>query len=258
MKKLIVLSILFVIPSITTAVLLAPGASIEKNIAPESSNEALALRAFSERNNPLKALEALNRYEDLMRENPKTEEYYWMAAEAAWWLGDQAEKDKDKLNYFQKGIDLANKGIEIDPDSAGSHFWLAGNYGSFGETKGILKSLSLVKPIRAELNEVLRINPEFDGGGAYRVLGVLDYKIPGFAGGDKERALVQLMKSYEMDPHNPASLFYLGEYFKVIKDEEKAIEYLEKLENLDTSLADPATLANMQTKGNALLKKLRK
>jgi len=41
--------------------------------------------------------------------------------------------------------------------------------------------------------EVNRINDRYDGGGGYRVLGVVDYQVPGFAGGLRDGEMAQMV-----------------------------------------------------------------
>src|SRR5258708_6633875 len=147
--------------------------------------------AYAQRADLAKAREALQAYERAILAGAGTEAY-WKASRAAWWVADNAASRSEKLVTFQKGIDEAKAGLARDPNCVECHFWLGANYGSFGETKGILKSLSLVKPIRQEMAEVIRINDRFQGDGGVRVLGALDYKAPPTPAARKKRALHHL------------------------------------------------------------------
>ena len=180
------------------------------------------------------------------------------AAKAAWWVADHSPSKKEKMALLQKGIDFSKKAIRLNPGSAAAHFWLAGNYGSFGEVKGVLKSLALVKPIRKELNEVLKIDPDYDDGAAYRVLGVVDYKVPGFAGGNKKRAEEQLKKALEMGSQNPFNLYYAAEYYETVGNDVKATVYLDRLDALDPTEEEIPDWTMMQEKGKLLRPRLKK
>src|SRR5262249_54461532 len=102
-------------------------------------------------------------------------ECFWKASRAAWWVGGHDESRDDRLASYQKGIDFAKRALDLDPNSDEAHFWLGGNMGSYGDAKGVMKSLSLIKPIRHEMEEVIRLNDHCEDGGAYHVLGVVDY-----------------------------------------------------------------------------------
>ena len=107
------------------------------------------------------------------------------------------------------------------------------------------------------MNEVLRIDPAFDDGGGYRVLGVVDYKVPGFAGGSKKRALENLLKALDYNKRSPFSNFYLAEYYSVVKKEEKALAHLDTLDSQTEEDADRADLQMMKEKGRVLRKKFK-
>jgi tetratricopeptide (TPR) repeat protein len=177
---------------------------------------AQADAAYAQRTDLAKAQDALTAYGEGLREDPKDPVACWKAARAAWWVADHSEKKADKLVYFQKGIDYAKQGLANRSDCIECHFWLGANYGSFGESKGVMKSLSLVKPIRQEMAKVNRLNDHFMGGAGYRVLGTVDYKVPAIAGGSKKRALEELMKAFTIDPQDPFTLYYLAEYYKTV------------------------------------------
>src|SRR5205807_2278562 len=82
-------------------------------------------------------------------------------------------------------------------------------------------SLSLVKPIRHEMQEVIRLDEHFSDGGAWRVLGVVDYKVPGLMGGSKSRAKEELEKALSYGPSNPFNHYFMAEYYKTIGDKSK-------------------------------------
>jgi len=162
-------------------------------------------------------------------------EGYWKASRCAWWLGENAEEHDEKLAWFQKAIDLAQKAVTLNPDSVEAHFWLGANQGTYGKTKGVLKSLSLVKPIRHEMAEVIRLDDHYLNGAAYRVLGVVDFKVPALMGGNMKRAKEELDKTLSMGPNDPFVHYDYVQYYKAIGDQEKAAQALTDLRALKVS-----------------------
>jgi tetratricopeptide (TPR) repeat protein len=215
-----------------------------------------ALSAFKERMDLTKAQQALDLFEQAAASDSACLEAHVKGSRAAWWVADHATTNAEKAKIFQKGIDFATAGVALDGRSAESHFWMAANMGSYGEVRGVLKSLALVKPIRHELNEIISIDPAYDHGAAYRVLGVVDYKVPGFAGGSKKRALENLTKSLEMGPQVGFNRYYMAEYFWTVGDKTKALEQLAALKNLTATDDEKPELLSMQKKGEALEAKL--
>ncbi len=219
-----------------------------------------AAQAYQHRLDDKEARRSLELYEQLASTGSAEScpDAHVKAAKAAWWVADHSTSKKEKMATFQKGIDFSKEAVRLNPNSAAAHFWLAGNYGSFGEVKGVLKSLALVKPIRQELNEVMRLDPAYDEGAAYRVLGVVDYKVPGFAGGNKKRAEDQLKKSLEMGPQNPFNLYYLAEYYETVGKDGEAALYLDRLDALDPTDVETPDWTMMHEKGKVLRSKFKK
>ncbi len=213
--------------------------------------------AYSNRSDSSRARLALELYEKACLDNSASVEARWKTAQAAWWVAEQTESSKEKISIYEAGMKLANEAIALDPNSAEAHFWLGTLQGSYGEVRGVLKSLFLVKPIRREMETVLKLNPSYDGGAASRVLGVVDYKVPGFAGGDKKRALERLDTAFALDPRNPFNVYYLAEYYSIVGKVDKEREYLKQLRELTAPVSMLPDLVMMQKKGDALSKKIK-
>lgn len=203
------------------------------------------------------AAEAIAAYENAIQKDETLMEAYWKAARAAHWIADNSKTNKNKITWFEKGIEYAKAAIALEPRSVEAHFWLGANYGSYGETKGVLKSLALVKPIRKEMETVVRLDDKYQGGAGYRVLGVIDYKVPPFAGGSRKRALENLNKAIGIDPGNAYNLYYMAEYFDVVGERYKALDHLALLDKCTPTMdVDEADLKSVQEKGKKLKKKL--
>lgn len=205
------------------------------------------------------AAEALGFYDKVLVEDPENAEAQWKAARSLYWMADHASLTREKLKLFQEGIARAEHTVETHPKSVEARFWLGGLYGSYGEAKGILKSLALVKPIRKEMEAINRLDDQFQGGAGYRVSGIVDYKVPGFAGGSKKRALENLNKALAIDPNNAFTRYYLAEYFQITGKQQEAMEHLNALEKLEpTRDVDGPDLAMMKERGEKLRQKLEK
>jgi tetratricopeptide (TPR) repeat protein len=182
---------------------------------------------FDQRGDLAKAKEGLAKYQDALIQNEDAYGVYWRMARIEYWIGDHAADNGEKKKVFGMGIYHAKKAVALGPDRPEGHYWLGVNYGTYGEAKGVLKSLSLVKPIKEAMNKVLAIDPTFDDGGADRVLGRVYYELPGFFGGDKKKSLDHLLKSKEMGPQVGLTRIYLADTYLALKDVQKAREELE-------------------------------
>ncbi|MBS3818178.1 tetratricopeptide repeat protein [bacterium] len=173
-----------------------------------------------------KYLKALSRVENKYK-------VYWRMARILYYIGDHTQEKKEKKRIFEKGIYYAKKAVESDPQKPEGHYWLGVNYGLYGETKGVLKSLSLVKDIKKEMNKVIELDRSYEEGGADRVLGRLYFRLPGIAGGNNQKSLEHLRKSKELGPDDPLTRLYLAETYLALGEKEKARKELEYILSME-------------------------
>lgn len=160
-------------------------------------------------------------------------EAFWRLSRILYYVGEHTENKKEKKGIFDRGVYYAEKAIELEPEKPDGHYWLGVNQGKVGETRGVLKSLSLVKPIKNAMNKVIELDRSYEDGGPDRVLGRVFYKLPGFAGGDKKKSLEHLLKSKEYGPEDAVTRVYLAETYLALKEKEKAREELEYVLNME-------------------------
>ena len=153
---------------------------------------------------------------------------FGLLAEIYYWMGETADAD-DKLFYYEKGVEYGERGVEAEEDSLEANFWLAVNYGSFGQEKGIMKSLSLITPIKERAEKVLELDESYFYGGAWRVLGRLYHKAPGFplSIGNGKKALECFEKALEFSPKFYLNHLFIAEFYISTRKKEKAREHLE-------------------------------
>ena len=163
-------------------------------------------------------------------------EALWRMSRILYYIGEHTEKKKEKKGIFDRGVYYAEKAIELEPEKPDGHYWLGVNHGKVGETRGVLKSLSLVKPIKNAMNKVIELERSYEDGGPDRVLGRVYYKLPGFAGGNKKKSLEHLLKSKEYGPNDAVTRVYLAETYLALKEKEKAREELEHVLNMESDV----------------------
>lgn len=184
---------------------------------------------YAQRGDLAKAKEALAKYQEALAAGEDAYGAYWRMARAEYWIGDHTPDKTEKKRIFEQGIYHGKRAVQLNPDKADGHFWLGVCYGVYGEAKGVLKSLSLVKPIKEAMQRVLEIDPAYDKGGADRVLGRVYYELPGFAGGSKKKSLEHLLKAMEYGPRVGLNLLYLADTYIALGEVDKAREYLETI-----------------------------
>ena len=173
------------------------------------------------------AEEALAKSREALRLSEDKYEAFWRISRIMYYIGAHTESKKEKKKIFSQGIYHAKKAIALEPEKPDAHYWLGVNYGVYGEAKGVLKSLSLVKPIKKEMNKVIELDCAYEDGGADRVMGRVYFKLPGLAGGDKKKSLEHLLKSKEYGPNDALTRVYLADTYLALKEVDKAREELE-------------------------------
>ena len=143
---------------------------------------------------------AIEKLDNILEKTPNNIEALILLSHVWLIYGDVVTKDTiEKLNAYEKGRDIAKKAIELSPKNPNGHFWHIANIGRWGQTKGVLRSLFLVRKLKEELNLILQLNPEYVP--ALDVYGVLYYELPRFFGGDLELAERYLRSAIELEPH---------------------------------------------------------
>jgi predicted Zn-dependent protease len=125
--------------------------------------------------------------------------------------------------------------------------------GRWGEAKGIMKAMFLIKPIRKEMAETLKLDPH--QGGAHRVLGEMLWQIPGFAGGDKKAALAEYETAVMLSPSHSTNYQVLAEAYLHFGRKDDAIRTLKAVAEIKNP-ADPSEYPGDLADANKLLAKL--
>jgi tetratricopeptide (TPR) repeat protein len=179
------------------------------------------------------AQKALALYREALGKVENKYEAYWRIARMMYYIGVHTESKKEQKTIFSQGVYNATKAVDMEPEKPEGHYWHGVNNGKVGEVRGVLKSLSLVKPIKAAMNKVIELDRSFNDGGADRVLGRVYFKLPGFAGGSSDKSLEHLLKSKEFGPEDATTRLYLAETYLKKKEVEKARAELEYILNME-------------------------
>ncbi|OGD11499.1 MAG: hypothetical protein A2W20_09530 [Candidatus Aminicenantes bacterium RBG_16_66_30] len=248
-KAFIIAAGLLVLSISVPAVLAAPADSAQvpaqpATLAPATNGlTAQGDALYVERAVLAKAKEARAKYEAALTAGEDAFEASWRLARVCYWIGDHTGAKDLKKTILLQGVEHAKKAVELNPKRPEGHFWLGVCYGVYGEAKGVLKSLALVKPIKEAMRRVLAIDPAYDRGGADRVLGRVYHEVPGFAGGSEKLSLEHLLKAVEYGPRVGLNLIYLADtYISLdrVDDARKTLETILTMEPLPDLLPETA------------------
>lgn len=159
---------------------------------------------------------SMSLFEAILKSEPSNYDALWQLARAIIWYGDHSPEEQ-KVEIFSKGMDMAKKAIEANPNGIEGHYWLGSNMGKYGEARGIFKSLEYITPILQEMETILKIDPNHYK--AITVLGILYRKAPPWpvSVGDFDKSEEFLRRAVQLNPASLHSHLELGITFNKLK-----------------------------------------
>jgi tetratricopeptide (TPR) repeat protein len=171
----------------------------------------------------------------MLAADPRNFDAAWKLARADSWLGGHAP-EAERRRFLEQGIDAGRKAVALQPNRPEGHFWIAANMGALAESFGLRQGLKYRKPIKEELETVLRLDPGFQQGSADRALGRWYFKVPSLFGGSHKDAEAHLRTSLGYNPNSTASHFFLAE---VLLDDGRKDEARGELHKILDAPIDP-------------------
>lgn len=165
---------------------------------------------FRQRQDATKARQALAVYGALHDAYPEDPAAAWRLAMASQFVGLRLTTDEaERRRHYETGRDAARAAAAQSPGCAPCHFWAGIDMALYGEAVGALKMLFTLGTIREHLETAARLDPKYAYAGAYRVLGLIEQKLPGVLGGSDERARAYFEKAVAQVPENPLNYLFL-------------------------------------------------
>lgn len=190
--------------------------------------------------------QAIGFYEQALAEDPDDLEARWKLLRALHFAGDFAEADPNAAQpFFERATEVADTGLarlkertgaddpldELDADElaplvaaqniapadvARLYFWSAINLGAWSRGVGLLTAVrkGVANRIHRYIEVTIALEPGYDEGGAYRLLGRLHAELPKvpFVSGwvDRDQALPLIERAYALAPENPGNRLLLA------------------------------------------------
>src|SRR5262245_8276908 len=104
-------------------------------------------RLFSYGADPASEKQALDIVERALKALPNDYELLWRAARSYYYTAD-GMADRDKVQYYNRGIAAGSRAVDQKANGVEGHFWLAANYGGYCRVSGGLIPLKTVKKVR--------------------------------------------------------------------------------------------------------------
>ena len=209
-----------------------PRSSCRSRESPAQSADAL----YADRAVPASARRAADLWSTTLAADARNFDAAWKLARADYWLGGHAP-EPERRGFLERGIDAGRKAVALQPNRPEGHFWIAANMGALAESFGRRQGLKYRKPVKEELETVLRLDAPFQDGSADRALGRWYFKVPRLFGGSRDLAETHLRKSLTYNPESTASHFFLAE---LLLDSGRTDEGRAELQKVLDARLDPA------------------
>src|SRR4051794_24376965 len=145
--------------------------------------------------------------------DPRDFDASWKLARVCYWLGGHGPQ-QERRAFLERGMTAAQQAIALQPNRPEGHFWLAADMGTMAEGFGLRAGLKYRKPVKDELETVLRLDPAFMDGSADRVLGRWYFRVPGLFGGSSKEAEAHLLASLKYDDRSTITHYFLAELYQ--------------------------------------------
>ena len=144
---------------------------------------------------------------------PDKTDLIWRLARNYFRIGKRTvDKDK-KLNFFEKCLNTAKKGMKINNNSAENIYFMGLCLGNVSLQNGIFSSLNNRDTLETLMQRVIKIDPAVEYAGPHRFLGVYYHVLPFFLGGDSEKSIYHLESAISLEPDFYENYFYLGKVY---------------------------------------------
>lgn len=174
--------------------------------------------------NVRKALKVLNSARDMDNRNFEIE---WKFAQMSYYLGNAYDTPEDEAEkVLKKGLTAGKIAKRMESDKPQGHFWFAAVLGEQAKRSPVTVGLTSIDDIKASMQKVVEIDPNYEGASAYDALGLLELKTRGLAGGSEEKAVKYLEKALSLEKENSFIRVHLAEAYLAVDKDAKAKKQL--------------------------------
>ena len=191
--------------------------------------------ALFEKGDIASILESIPLYIEAVETNPDSYEANWKCARAHREYADHALEGEHEgwkdicKEYGKKGMEYAEKAIELEPEKIEGHYYFGLSAGTYSDGVSILKALKegLKGSTQDAFYEAYDIDKMYDIGGPMLAIGRFWHQLP-FPLRNKRRAEKYFEEHHKYFPDDPEGLVYYAELLIDRRKKDEAKPLLEK------------------------------
>lgn len=157
-----------------------------------------------------KLSDALDICRKILKKNPDRIDIAARACRLCWSIGVQLESEDRARETFALGVKLAERMKQRHPEKPDGWYWYAVNHGQVIARSSIFAKIGAAGKITEHARKTLELDPSYDGGGAYVMLGRINQMIPG---GSDRTAEEYFLKAIKIAPGRTTPHLYLAELY---------------------------------------------
>ena len=140
--------------------------------------------------------------------------------------GEDATDTKQKMDFYQRGLDLAQRAVDLDEENSDAHFAVFGNKGRILLLEGVGANPVSLLQVNGDLERALELNP--DHADALTAKGGLYRQLPWVLGGSLTVAENCLTKAIRIDPEAVSARIELAATYREMGQPQRSMPLLEK------------------------------
>jgi tetratricopeptide (TPR) repeat protein len=155
-------------------------------------------------------------------------------AKYSYFLAKYSADEKEAEKSLKDGIAAGKIALRLQPEKADGHFWYGTNLGEQARRSPITVGIGSVSEIKSLMNKVIEIQPNFEGGSAFDVLGQIELATR-MTGGSAEKAVEYFEKGLSQDKTNYYLNLHLVEAYLAVKKDDAAKKQLDLVLKMPTT-----------------------
>ncbi len=199
--------------------------------------------------------EAAKICEQIFKRKPYDFETMTLFSRVCWALGKHQKEESQQQEWFAQGREVGKKIREIYPEKPEGYYWFGINYGEWVDRGSIFAKIGAKKIILENMEKVLVLDDKYDGGGAYIVIGRINYVAPG---GSYSKAIQYYKQAMMLGPERTTAYLYLGELYLHEHLFDKAEELFKKVISMEVDPCYAIEARDDRKNAERLLKKVEK
>ncbi len=193
-----------------------------------AENTTRAAGLFAQREDVAKLREAVKLIAQIRNAAQRDYQTEWTFSQYNYFLGKNSPDEKESDKALTAGTNAGQIASSLAPGKPEGYFWYAANLGEQARKSPLTVGIKSVDKIRAAMNKVIEIQPDYEGASAFDALGRMELETQ-LIDGKPEKAAEYFEKGITYDKNNSYLHLGLGRSYLLLDrkpEAKKQFEYI--------------------------------